>query len=235
MPTASPSIRARIGAVLVSPTTPLSANSPAMPAPTPISAVSMVMPAATSEPRVTTRTASATRTPMPSVPPISGSLCMTSPPCSTRRPACSAAAPEWAYASRCASVIASSWAANCTWTSACRPSGEIAPAANGSTAATAPGRDPASRTTAATAARASGSCRLRLAGAAITIVPVVPLACGNSRLRESMARCDSVPGIVKSLVVGFMNAAAAPPSATSRTSQRATTSRRRWKDARPRR
>lgn len=118
MPTARPSISASTGAVAVSCTAPLSANSPAMPTPRPMSALSRVIPAATSEPKVTMSTIAATATPSASVEPISGSPDMISPPCSTRRPALSAAPPAFSYAARWASVTSSLRPANCTWISA---------------------------------------------------------------------------------------------------------------------
>src|SRR5690349_7606330 len=233
MPTARPSISASTGAVLVSETTLLTAKSPAMPAATPISAFSMVMPAATSEPNVTTRTTRAIATPMASVPPTSGSEFITSPPCSTRSPAASAAAPLCSYSVRCTSLTASARSTNCTWISAYRPSGESARTAYGSTAPTTPGSADASLTRPWTACLSTGSASVPPAGAATTMVPVAPLASGNSVRRASIARCDSVPGMVKLLDVGPLNSRALPPSSVSSTSHRATTSLRRRNEARP--
>jgi hypothetical protein len=65
------------------------------------------------------------------------------------------------------------------------------------------------------------------------MVPVAPLASGNSVCRASMARCDSVPGMVKSLEVGPVRVIAAPPRAASSTSHSTTTSFRRRNEARP--
>jgi hypothetical protein len=69
MPTASPSIRARIGVVDCRSTNPVSAVIPAAPMPTPTAAVSRFIPAATSDPYVTASTTSAATTPIPSAAP----------------------------------------------------------------------------------------------------------------------------------------------------------------------
>ena len=114
MPTARPSIRAMIGAVVVSSTTPLSANRPAMPTPTPISAFSMVIPAATSDPKVITRTIAATATPIASAEPNSGGESITSPPGATCQPCALAAAPTFSNAFRWWAVTSSRPVSN--WT-----------------------------------------------------------------------------------------------------------------------
>ncbi len=117
-----------------------------MPTPTPISALSMVMPAATSDPKVTTSTTIATATPIASVLPTSGSEFITSPPCSTCRPAAWAAEPLCSYAVRWESVTLSTCSVNWTEIRAYRPSGETEPVVNGSSAASTPGSSLASLT-----------------------------------------------------------------------------------------
>ena len=67
----------------------------------------------------------------------------------------------------------------------------------------------------------------------MTMVPVAPLASGNCDFSASIARCDSVPGMVKSLEVAPLNAAAAPPSPPSTTTQMTSTSQRCRNEARP--
>lgn len=84
MPTARPSISARIGAVFDISTAPETQSTPEMPTATPTSAVSMVIPAATTEAKVIISTASATMTPSPSVEPMDG-VCLTAPPPSSMR------------------------------------------------------------------------------------------------------------------------------------------------------
>jgi len=98
---------------------------------------------------------------------------------------------------------------------------------------TTPGSSLASPTSCLTAAVSGPSVSVRPSGAATTIIPTAPAPSGNSCRSESIARCDSVPGIVKLLDVGPLNASAAPPSAASSTSQSTTTSLRRRYEARP--
>ena len=71
MPTARPSISARVGVADEIVVTAESDSTPATPMPTPSSAVRIGMPAASSEPKVTTSTTSATTRPSSSVGPIS--------------------------------------------------------------------------------------------------------------------------------------------------------------------
>jgi len=233
MPTARPSIRARIGAVLVNSTVPLSAYRPAMPTPTPISAFSIVIPAATSEPKVTTRTIAAIATPITSDEPAAGSLLSTSPPGATCQPWASAAAPTCSYASRCSSVTLSAPSANWTWISPYWPSGLMAWAVSGSTAPTTPGSVAASWVTSVATAWPCGVPSRPGCGALSAMVPVAPLAAGNCSSSRSFASCDSVPGIVKSLDVGPRRVRAARPRPASTTSQSAATTRRRRIAPRP--
>ena len=67
MPTASPIISARVGALEDSVTTFEASSRAPMPTPMPTNAVSRFIPAASSEPKVSTRTSTATPTPMNSV------------------------------------------------------------------------------------------------------------------------------------------------------------------------
>lgn len=88
MPTASPSIEARDGAVLEMVSTPVSADRPSRVMATPAIAVSSGMPAANSEPNVTVSTTRATATPMSSlVCPVLWLLPYADPPTSTVSPA----------------------------------------------------------------------------------------------------------------------------------------------------
>ena len=115
MPTASPSINARIGAVLDISMTLEAQRIPAIPVPTPISAVNIGSPAATIEPNVISSTTIATMTPMPSVDPMAGA-------CATAPPPSSICSPSTSFA--VAMVANSAWVASgisviCPWKKAC--------------------------------------------------------------------------------------------------------------------
>jgi hypothetical protein len=130
-------------------------------------------------------------------------------------------------------VTLSARSANCTVINAYRWSADTAPIWNGFTAPSTPGNRDASLTRSATLAWFAGVLSCEPSCVDTTIVPVAPLAAGNSRCSASIARCDSVPGIVKSLEVAPLNATAPTPSAPSASSQITTTRPRRRYEARP--
>ena len=140
MPTASPSISARIGAVVDICTKPDTMRMPAMPTPTPIRAVSSGSPAATTDPNVMSSTISAMTTPSPSVEPTDG-ICLTAAPDrSTVIPST-----EYVVASRASSFwVSTGTSVTCPRNMICAiatlPSGEIAFAVVGSTTVTTEGR-----------------------------------------------------------------------------------------------
>ena len=149
MPTARPSINARIGAVLDISMVPESHRMPDSPTATPINAVSIVIPAATSDPKVISRMIIAATTPRASSEPMAG-VCFTAPPLSSicrvsvRWASAMAAIVSWVD-----SGISESWPAKATWAIATRPSGEMALAVTGSMAPTTPGTFPTSSATCA--------------------------------------------------------------------------------------
>ncbi|CAM5553187.1 hypothetical protein SGLAM104S_03166 [Streptomyces glaucescens] len=101
MPTASPSISARLSAVEDTVTAEETASSPTSPVPIPTNAVSSGIPAASSEPKVRASTASATTTPSSSrTLGVRTPLPYACPPTDTVRPASSAVLAVSSSASR---------------------------------------------------------------------------------------------------------------------------------------
>jgi hypothetical protein len=138
MPTARPIISASVGADDDSVIAPEMASTPPRPTPMPTSAVSRFMPAASREPKLTTRTRTATPTPMNSVAPTrTPVLPKALPPTATSSPASSARVATASSAPRLPSSRSSRGTVYETFASAARPSGLTARVTNGSaTAAT---------------------------------------------------------------------------------------------------
>jgi hypothetical protein len=81
-----------------------------------------------------------------------------------------------------------------------------------------------------TRVRVRSSVTVPPSGATTTRYADVPLSSGNVRLSESIASCDSVPGMSKELRVPPPRPIAATP-ATSRTTIQAPRTRRGWRKA----
>ena len=230
MPTARPSISATVGTAESMSTKPVAAVIPMIPITTPISAVSSGSPAAASDPNVIRSTSPATARPMISpTPPIEASDTTASPPNSTCRPASRAVSAAAWTASAEPSGSASACAVQFTCASATRPSSDV----SGSLTEATPGAFAAAAVASATAAARAPSVSRSPSGAANTIRPDAPLASGSRCSSRSIARWDSVPGMVAASVVGPLSAEAAANMPPSSTSQRASVALRRRKAVRP--
>ena len=205
-----------------------------MPTPMPTIAVSRFIPAASSEPKVSTRTRTATPTPMNSVAPIATPVVPNAlPPTATSRPASSAAAVVSCSASRLVSSSCSRGTSYWTVASAAPPSGVTAWLSKGLTAEATCGARPASATTCSIAAATAGSVTVWPSGATKTIWAPTPAAPGEAASSWSSASCDSDPGIVNSSSNELPRVSSSATTAPRTASQATETSPRWRKEARP--
>ena len=235
MPTASPSIRASVGAVELSLTSPVSASIPSRPIATPTIAVTSGSPAASSAPNVTIKTMNAATSPIASPLDCLPLPVLTTPPeNSTWRPARRAGPATRSSAALVASVSLSTDTANARSANETRPSREtVALFRNAAGVVTVCGTRRASATVGAISLRYWGSRRVWPAGAATTIRAVAPPVPGNFLARRFNARCDSVPGTLNASLVFPFSAPAPMPNRSKTAIQSASTRRRRRKAQRP--